>query len=160
MDVCLLWVLCVVVRQRSLRRAGYSSRGSYRLWCVVVCDLETSWMRNQTQSVWLSLKRRCITGCISYMPLIVTVKHNCWIFRCIIPVVFYLQLNRGSFESKHNYHMLLSLFKPTTCFGPFTGQSSGHKIYIIEELRDWERRRNWSTRNAPYIPRELNLLAV
>jgi hypothetical protein len=26
MDVCLLWVLCVV-RQRSLRRAGTSSRG-------------------------------------------------------------------------------------------------------------------------------------
>jgi hypothetical protein len=26
MDVCLLWVLCVV-RQRSLRRADYSSRG-------------------------------------------------------------------------------------------------------------------------------------
>ena len=27
MDVCLLWVLCVIVRYRSLRRAGHSSRG-------------------------------------------------------------------------------------------------------------------------------------
>jgi len=24
---------------------------SYRLWCVVVCDLETSSMRNNTQSI-------------------------------------------------------------------------------------------------------------
>jgi len=24
------------------------------------------------------------------------------VFRCIIPIVFYLQLNRGSLESKHN----------------------------------------------------------
>ena len=39
------------------------------------------------------------------------------------------QLNRGSFESKHNYLMLFSLFKLTTCFGPCTGPSSGHKIY-------------------------------
>jgi len=51
------------------------------------------------------------------------------VFRCIIPVVFYLQINRGSFESKHKYHLLLSLFKLTTCFGPCTGPSSGHKIY-------------------------------
>ena len=51
------------------------------------------------------------------------------IFRCIIPVVFYLQLNMGVFESKHNYLMLLSLFKLTTCFGPCTRPSSGHKIY-------------------------------
>jgi len=39
------------------------------------------------------------------------------VFRCIITVVFYLQLNSRSFESKHNYLMLLSLFKLTTCFG-------------------------------------------
>jgi len=42
------------------------------------------------------------------------------IFRCIILVVFYLQLNRGSFESKYNY-LMLSLFKLTTCFGPCAG---------------------------------------
>jgi len=29
------------------------------------------------------------------------------IFRCIMPTVFYLQLNRGSFVSKHNYLMLV-----------------------------------------------------
>jgi hypothetical protein len=43
------------------------------------------------------------------------------IFRCIILVVFYLQLKRGFFESKHNCLMLLSLFKLTTCFGLCTG---------------------------------------
>jgi len=51
------------------------------------------------------------------------------LFRFIIPILLYLQLNRGSFESKHNHIMLLPLFKLTTCFGPCTGPSSGHKIY-------------------------------
>ena len=42
MDVCLLWVLS----GRGLCD-GLITRPeeSYRLWCVVVCDLETSWMR-------------------------------------------------------------------------------------------------------------------
>ena len=31
-------------------------------------------------------------------------------FMCIVHVVIYLQLNRGSFESKHNCLMCLSLF--------------------------------------------------
>ena len=34
------------------------------------------------------------------------------------------QLNRGSFESKQNCLILLSLFKLTTCFGLCTGPSS------------------------------------
>jgi len=38
---------------------------SYRLWCVVVCDLETA-IHNH---LWLCLNRKCITGCISYIPL-------------------------------------------------------------------------------------------
>ena len=40
MDVCLLWVLCVVrsVCDRLITRP----EDSYWLWCVVVCDLETS----------------------------------------------------------------------------------------------------------------------
>jgi len=43
----------------------------------------------------------------------------------------YLRLNTGSFESKHNYLKLLSLFNLTTCFGLCTGPSSGHKIYRV-----------------------------
>ena len=50
--------------------------------------------------------------------------------------VFYLQLNRGSFESKHNY-LTLSLFKLTTCFGLCTGPSSGHKIYNWGDYTVW-----------------------
>ena len=45
MDICLLWVLCVV-RLRSLRRADHSSRGVLlTVMRYFVCDLETSWMR-------------------------------------------------------------------------------------------------------------------
>ena len=53
MDVCLLWVLCVV-RYRSLRRADPSSRG---VWCVVVCDLETSWMKRPWPALGRSATR-------------------------------------------------------------------------------------------------------
>jgi hypothetical protein len=50
----------------------------YGLWCVVVCDPLTSCMRRPNQSIVIELKiRRYSTGCISYMPLIVTVKHDC-----------------------------------------------------------------------------------
>ena len=48
---------------------------SYRMWCVTVCDIETSSMRSQHQSIVTEFKdRRYITGCISCMPLIVTVN--------------------------------------------------------------------------------------
>ena len=48
-DVCLLWVFCVLCFVLSGRGLcdGLITRPeeSYRLWCVVVCYLETSWMR-------------------------------------------------------------------------------------------------------------------
>jgi len=58
-------------------------------------------------------------------------------FRCIIPVVFHLQLNNGSFESKHNCLMFLSPFKLTTCFGYCAAPSSVHKIYNWGEYTAW-----------------------
>jgi hypothetical protein len=47
---------------------------SYRLWCVAVCDIETSSMISETSinCDW-TLNRRYITGYISCMPLIVSV---------------------------------------------------------------------------------------
>jgi hypothetical protein len=45
MGVCLLWVLCVVM-YRSLRRTDQSPGGvPPTVWCVILCDLETSWLR-------------------------------------------------------------------------------------------------------------------
>jgi hypothetical protein len=40
-DVCLLWVFCVL-RQRPRRRAIPRPQESYRLWCVLACDLKPS----------------------------------------------------------------------------------------------------------------------
>jgi len=31
---------------------------SYRMWCVVVCDLETSWMRRPWSALACSAKRK------------------------------------------------------------------------------------------------------
>ena len=46
---------------------------SYRLWCVVVCDLENLMNEEPYPINVIELH----IGCISYMPLIVTVKHDC-----------------------------------------------------------------------------------
>ena len=45
MDVCLLWVLCVLSGRGLCDELITRSEESYRLWCVVMCDLETSWIR-------------------------------------------------------------------------------------------------------------------
>jgi hypothetical protein len=58
MDVCLLWVLCVV---RCLCDELITSpEESYQLWCVVVCDLEkqTSWTRRQRPTRGLSRQEK------------------------------------------------------------------------------------------------------
>ena len=64
--------------------------------------------------------RGCTEICFSRFFLRTMSDSGCNIF-CL--------LNMGSFESKHNYFMLLTLFKLTTCFDSCTGPSSGHKIY-------------------------------
>jgi len=45
MDVCLLWVLCVLSGRGLWDELITRPEESYRLWFVVVCDLETSRMR-------------------------------------------------------------------------------------------------------------------
>ena len=47
---------------------------SYRLWCVAVCDIGISSMSSQISINCDNLNRRYITGCISCVPLIVTVN--------------------------------------------------------------------------------------
>jgi len=45
MDVCLLWVLCVLSGSGLCDELIARPEESYRLWRVVVCDLENSWLR-------------------------------------------------------------------------------------------------------------------
>jgi len=51
---------------------------SYRLWCVVVCDLENQ-MNEEPYPINVTELNivDTSTGCISYMSLIVTIKHDC-----------------------------------------------------------------------------------
>jgi len=50
---------CFVLTGRSLREELITRpEESYRLWCVVVCDLETSWMRR----LWPALGSRATGG--------------------------------------------------------------------------------------------------
>jgi len=55
-------------------------------------------------------------------------------FRFIFPVVLYLQLNRGSFESKHN-GLVLPSFKLTTCFGLCIGHLQVTRYITGETLQ-------------------------
>jgi hypothetical protein len=56
MDVCLLWVLCVV---RPLPRAHHSSRGVIQTVHVIVCDLETSRMRRRWPALgWCGTEKK------------------------------------------------------------------------------------------------------
>ena len=51
---------------------------TYRLWCVIVCDLENLVIEETAPNqLRLSLNRRSVTGCICFMPLIVSVTHDC-----------------------------------------------------------------------------------
>jgi hypothetical protein len=45
MDVCLLWVLCMLSGRCLCDNLITHPGESYWLWCVIVCELETSWMR-------------------------------------------------------------------------------------------------------------------
>jgi len=45
MDVCLLWVLCVLSGRGLCDELITHPEESYRHWCVVLCDLEMTWMR-------------------------------------------------------------------------------------------------------------------
>ena len=54
MDVCLLWVLS----GRGLCDELAPRPGKpYRLWCVVVCNFETSWVRSQNKAGWTDGRR-------------------------------------------------------------------------------------------------------
>jgi len=53
-----------------------SPEESYRLWCIVVCDLENL-MNEELYPINVTELNIGDTGCISYMPLIVTIKHDC-----------------------------------------------------------------------------------
>ena len=46
-----------------------------------------------------------------------------------------VEVNRASFKSKHNYLMLLSLFKLTTCFGLALGQMAQCKAETGRQLK-------------------------
>ena len=50
MDVCLLWVL--LSGRGPCDELAPRPGKSYWLWCVVVCNFETSWMRSQNKAGW------------------------------------------------------------------------------------------------------------
>jgi len=71
MDVCLLWVLRVLSGRGLCDELITRPEESYRLWCVVVCDLETSWMRR----LWTTRSCRAKEKCGRIWS--VNTSHNC-----------------------------------------------------------------------------------
>jgi hypothetical protein len=62
MDVCLLWVLCVLSGRGLCDGLITRPEESYRLWCVLVCDLGTSKMRRlkPASGLWKPVKLQCL----------------------------------------------------------------------------------------------------
>jgi hypothetical protein len=58
MDVCLLWVLCVLSGRGLCDELITRPEESYRLWCVVMCDIETSGMRRHWPTAGLSCQKQ------------------------------------------------------------------------------------------------------
>jgi len=93
---CLSWVLCVLSGRDMCDELITRQEEYYRLWCVVVCDLETSWMRRiwptggcrtknkQTNilktifSVILCSWKKKISGCTNICQLIISVQCIYW----------------------------------------------------------------------------------
>jgi len=78
MNICLSWVLLLLLLLLSDRGLcdKLITRGEnfYRLWCVVVCDLETSWMRRPwpngglpppKYNLWYPILHDCTTCTLS-----------------------------------------------------------------------------------------------
>jgi len=62
-------------------------------------------------------------------------KETVTIFRCVFPVVFINTTRRGFLISQNTTKFARCYyFKLTTCFGPCSGPSSGHKVIYSRKL--------------------------
>ena len=91
MDVCLLWVLCVLSGRGFCDELITRPEDSYRLWCVVVCDLETSWMRRPSPLGAVAPKTNkqtndCVVGCGN---LVTAYPTTCQRLVCISEFLFF-----------------------------------------------------------------------
>jgi len=51
---------------------------SYRLWCVVMCDLETSWMRNHTQWGMMGKVKKTDSKNVMVRLIMMVLTFDCW----------------------------------------------------------------------------------
>jgi len=87
-DVCLLWVLCVLSGRGFYDELITRPEESYWLWCVVVCDLETSWLRRlwPTEGCSVQNKQRELTTCTMRCSIPIPLHTKCKTFLCSLLV--------------------------------------------------------------------------
>jgi hypothetical protein len=66
MDVCLLWLLCVLSGRSLCDDLITRPEESYRLWCMAMCDLETLWMRKPWPTGGFWAKKKEMFVCVVY----------------------------------------------------------------------------------------------
>jgi hypothetical protein len=96
------------------------SEESYRLWCVVVCDLETSWMRRP----WPALGRSA------------TEKNQMYIHKASFIFDLLVFLERGRERDNHTWNFI-----------PLDGTPPPHSILfnlLQFAIRTWRTRELWS----------------
>ena len=102
---------------------------SYRLWCVVVCDLETSWMRRPWPTGGLLCQKQTIIMCEECSSPVIRLL---WKF-------FHLQLfdqyglNSSLYWNSINIHFFLKL-KDQYCSRALSVHLNAHYIKIYTEL--------------------------
>jgi len=115
MDVCLLWVLCVV-KYRSLHQADHSSRGILlSVMCLNECDCEASIMRRTWSSRHFCIIKKniyicvCVCVCVnncSLSWLIFSLKYCILFCKCI--VLFYLVQLLSNYTSLRHFNCILA----------------------------------------------------
>ena len=112
MDVCLLWVLCVVVRGHSVGLIT-SPEESYRMWCVVVCDLETSWMRRPWPTGGCRAKNKETNCTFKFENQLIELNWFCDVLLTVHLSIFNSVINQLDAQ---NFCFTISLFRASTFF--------------------------------------------
>ena len=110
MDVCLLWY-CVLSGRGLCDELITRPEDSYRLWCVVVCDLETSKMRRPWPALGRSATgKKTPTWCTKFC-FTISLFHTCTCFEHHVLII----RRSVALRSLWYHHRCCDLLMMSTC---------------------------------------------
>ena len=142
MDHCLLWVLCLLSGRNLCERLITRPEESYRLWCVVVCDLETSWMRRPWPTGAVAPKTNNVFVYVISPEDSNEEKHSVMRRNECVQVfkIKYLRIKIYKWPTNAHLYLWCVLFKmfSAACFGRYSGHLQGDVIITrIKTVQIW-----------------------